>query len=261
MNETITITFGDQAENHVGMQKIGKLCEKGFILDDLLKFQDWAKQRDLNTELINLHDYMPNNTFDVEPAYLLIVRNGVQGLLDGINKSIKGYSIDDFLKEQKSLEWDKKAYMYGRVVNKKVRYNLTFSDKSQEPNYELGMGRVIPFTDVPILLYIKDKISSIIPNASNLVAEGNYYYNTKSTYIGFHGDTERRKVIGIRLGSSFPLYFRWYHNSSPIGNLYEVQLNNGDIYIMSEKTVGSDWKKKKIPTLRHAAGNKKLVGL
>lgn len=52
-----------------------------------------------------------------------------------------------------------------------------------------------------------------------------------------------------------------YHNSNPIGNLYEVQLNNGDIYIMSEKTVGSDWKKKKIPTLRHAAGNKKLVGL
>jgi hypothetical protein len=27
---TITITFGDQAENHRGMQKIGKMEEKGY---------------------------------------------------------------------------------------------------------------------------------------------------------------------------------------------------------------------------------------
>lgn len=27
---TITITFGDQAENHVGMQKIGKMANEGF---------------------------------------------------------------------------------------------------------------------------------------------------------------------------------------------------------------------------------------
>lgn len=125
--------------------------------------------------------------------------------------------------------------MYGRVVNKKARYNLTFDVKSQEPKYEQKMGRIVSFFDVPILLYTKDRISSINPSFSNLVAEGNYYYDTKSTYIGFHGDTERRKVIGIRLGSSFPLYFQWYKNSSPLGTMFETNLHNGDIYIMSEK--------------------------
>ena len=34
----------------------------------------------------------------------------------------------------------------------------------------------------------------------------------------------------------------------------EITLNHGDIYIMSEKSVGNDWKRRKIPTLRHAAG-------
>ena len=32
---TITITFGDQSENHVGMQKIGKLAENGFTINEL----------------------------------------------------------------------------------------------------------------------------------------------------------------------------------------------------------------------------------
>jgi hypothetical protein len=38
-------------------------------------------------------------------------------------------------------------------------------------------------------------------------------------------------------------------------------LNHGDLYVMSEKAVGQDWKRKVIPTLRHAAGAKKYTGL
>ena len=36
-------------------------------------------------------------------------------------------------------------------------------------------------------------------------------------------------------------------------------LNHGDFYVMSEKTVGFDWKRKSILTLRHAAGAKKYL--
>jgi hypothetical protein len=35
-----------------------------------------------------------------------------------------------------------------------------------------------------------------------------------------------------------------------------IKLNDGDMYIMSEKAVGTDWKKKNICTLRHSAGIK-----
>lgn len=38
-------------------------------------------------------------------------------------------------------------------------------------------------------------------------------------------------------------------------------LHYGDLYIMSKKAVGTDWKKKIIPTLRHTAGNSKYTTL
>jgi len=36
-------------------------------------------------------------------------------------------------------------------------------------------------------------------------------------------------------------------------------LDDGDVYFMSEKAVGYDWKHSSIYSLRHAAGNEKLV--
>lgn len=46
-----------------------------------------------------------------------------------------------------------------------------------------------------------------------------------------------------------------FYQSKPIGPRMEIRLQPGDIYIMSEKAVGHDWKLRKVPTLRHAAGD------
>jgi len=56
-----------------------------------------------------------------------------------------------------------------------------------------------------------------------------------------------------------PFHFQWFQNSKPIGTRIKLILNHGDMYIMSEKAVGFDWKKRKIPTLRHAAGSEKYL--
>lgn len=92
-------------------------------------------------------------------------------------------------------------------------------------------------------------------------AEGNYYYDTKKTGIGFHGDSERCIVVAARLCESIPLVYNWFHNSEAIGSRVELNINHGDIYVMSEKAVGTDWKKKSIYTLRHAAGCSKFTSL
>jgi hypothetical protein len=63
------------------------------------------------------------------------------------------------------------------------------------------------------------------------------------------------------MGASMPLYYQWYQNSKPVGDRFVIELNDGDMYIMSEKAVGFDWLKKKIPTLRHATGSKKYTGV
>lgn len=151
--------------------------------------------------------------------------------------------------------------MYGRVVSKHARHNLCFSEEGQDPDYEAGKGRVVSWNDVPLLAEVRKRLSSFLPDASELEAEGNYYFDVKKCGIGFHGDAERKRVVALRLcsGKCQPLHYQWFKNGKPIGNRAIVELKDRDLYVMSEKTVGSDWKKKLIPTLRHATGSEKYT--
>lgn len=260
LESVITITFGDMAENHVGMEQIGEMVSvgQGFNLDDLVSAKQTFENLGAETNLINLSSVDLTNFEDLPNAYLLIIKNGVNIILE--NEST--HNLNDMFNEQLNLNVDKKAFMYGRVVNKKARWNLCFNDESSEPDYPNGKGRVISWNDVPITNIIYENLEKYFgPKANNLKGEGNYYYNPSHCGIGYHGDSERRKVIGVRLGASLPLHYQWYYKGNAKGNNMKFDLDGGDIYIMSEKTVGTDWKKKNIYTLRHAAGADKFVEL
>jgi len=244
-NQTVTITFAESVENHAGMQVIGQANGKGFSADELRCLSEVLQANGKTTELYELSDISPAN-LAVEEAVLLVVRDGIS-------------NADEALEEQKKLVLDKQAFMKGRVVNKKARYNLCFSDFAQEPNYEEKKGRVYNFKELKEMSSIREQVYALFGDkAKGLMAEGNYYYDTSKCYIGWHGDTERSIVIGIRLGSPFPLHYHWYHKSDPVGEIMSLVLNHGDIYVMSHKAVGNDWKKSSIPTLRHSAGHLEL---
>jgi hypothetical protein len=258
--QTFTLTFGDVAENHKGMQMIGNKSNEGFTYSDLKQIKSWFKNKypDAKIKIIKLHNYLPENIRDENKAYVLIIKNGVNMLLDDNTMA------DNLYNEQDILPKDKKAFMYGRVVNKHARHNLCFSETSQEPNYEEGRGTIISFDNVPITKRIREKLGTILDSAKDLQLEGNYYYDVENCGIGMHGDTERSKVIGIRLGATIPLVYCWFHNNNnitPVINNNKLKLEHGDIYIMSEKATGNDWKKKTRYTLRHAAGAKKYITL
>lgn len=240
---TITVTFCDCAENHVGMEKIGDMTDRGFSLDELKAFRKAFCKLGIDTSL----HHIPLAEAD-EKAYVLVARNAVS--------KITSRELEE---ELKALDWDSKAKMRGRVVNKLARHNLCFSSYDQEPDYDRGKGRIVSFDSLPALNDIKIFLDGI--TGDNLVAEGNYYYDVSSCGIGYHGDSERRKVIGVRLGFSMPLVWQWYYRSEPVGIKYYLDINDGDIYIMSDKAVGYDWKKKIVYTLRHAAGCNKYTGL
>ena len=245
----ITLTFGDSAENHVGMEKIGNMVDKGkgFSVKDLIeireRFGDSCELYDLNLE-----------DRKQDEAAVLVIRNGVNLFLKKENKHVELFD------EHKVLDVDKKAFMYGRVVNKNARWNLCFDEEGHEPDYEKGKGRVIKYEDIPITKKLLRKFKKRIgEKAENLKGEGNYYYDKNKCGIGFHGDAERRKVIAVRLGGSMPIHYQWFNGCKPIGKRFIIPLNGGDIYIMSEKAVGNDWKTRKIDTLRHATGCDKFT--
>lgn len=255
-NSVITLTFGDMAENHVGMEKIGKMVEegKGFNLQDLNEYKLTMENLGCGCDLYLLSDeYKPE-------AHVLVIRNGVNELLKDEN-----ISLDMLFEEQINLNFDTKVYMYGSVKNKKARWNLCYDCESREPNYESGQGRIIGYDEIPITNKLRQKFEYYFgEKAHDMKIEANNYYDINKCGIGFHGDAERRKVIGVRLGlkqESMPLYYQWYKDGIPNGEKIRIPLNNGDIYIMSEKSVGTDWKKKKIFTLRHATGCDKYTNV
>ena len=259
IKETITLTFGDCAENHNGMQKIGTQVKTGFTLEDLMNTKTYFESNSIQCNLFDLSTIKPKNILQQEQiitfpkAYLLVARNAITNTKELYNEQCK------FVR-------DKQALMYGRVVNKHARHNLCFSDFDQEADFTNGKGTVINFNKLPLLQQIRNQLP-IITNTTNtkktinLQCEANYYYDITKTYIGFHGDSERRIVIGLRLGETFPLHYQWYKNSEKQSDLFTINLNDGDMYFMSEKAVGYDWKQKanNIYTLRHAAGNIKFV--
>ncbi len=194
--ETFTLTFGDQAENHKGMQKIGTMAESGFQIEDLQKAKEWFESKGAKCEIAALHEGLKEELRTNElNSYVLIARKGLNAVLE----TEKGDDL--FFNEQKALNKDRKAFMYGRVVNKHARHNLCFGEEAQDADYQSGKGTIIPFS-------ILEKVRNTLNNVVGKKAEkGNYYYDVTKCGIGFHGDTERRLVIGIRVGTTFPLHY------------------------------------------------------
>jgi alkylated DNA repair dioxygenase AlkB len=242
MTEVITLTFGDCAENHRGMQIIGQRALTGFSLTDLEAMQDAVGA---GSEMYTLDSSDPGT----ETAHVLVLRGGVEAC---------GVDPAALFAEQRALPYDRHALMYGRVVNKKARWNLCFDEEAQEPDYAAGKGRIVPFRAVPLLARLHGAITAMGGEATKgLKVESNYYYDAAQCGIGYHGDTERAKVVGVRLGTaSLPIHYQWYHRGAAVGERVDIDLHPGDMYVMSDKAVGTDWKSPSKYTLRHAVGQK-----
>ncbi len=239
----ITLTFSDVVENHIGNEQLGSLAANGYSLEDLI-----AIQKQFPTcELIHLNTFLDNDKYKAENAYILIIRDG----LDQIRSSFK----QELFNEQSGLVPDRQYYDARRkkVLNKHARWNLCFDDVGHVADYEIGQGTVVSFNDLPRTNELRSFLKSLRPDDA-LKCEANYYYDITRTGIGYHGDTERRQVIGVRLGHQNPLVFRWYNRAERISDEIRFVLGQGDMYIMSAKAVGNDWRRSTLITLRHSAG-------
>jgi hypothetical protein len=252
---TVTVTFCEIAENHVGMQKIGKdEPVQGFSTDELINL---SKILGDSCEYIDLVSCLKddNNHLIVSQELLGCISAGILVIKNGASLFLTKEELPKLKNELFSLDYDKKAKMYGRVVNKNARYNLCFDTVAQAPDYTEGKGRVVSFNEIPYLKKIRDNLHLRFGEvAKDLVAEANYYYNTATTGISYHGDSERNVVIGLRIGDDLSLCYKWFYKGKHIGKKIKITLSSNDIYIMSAKAVGTDWKSKNILTLRHAAG-------
>jgi len=255
------LTWGDCGENHVGNQKIGILQKSGtgITLNDLMNIKQIYEENGGITDLkvFNVPDDCPHKN----NVGVLVLRNFLTE-----NEQI-------LLHNELNLKtWDSKFLntRTNKVLNKHARHNLMFQHGvSQEANYEKGQGTIKDIDEMPILFRVDKKVKNIAGEKDDceLICEGNKYRTEAKRKcdqqgIGYHGDSERTRVFAISVGGyDYPIQWVLFKNNKPQMSPEKVLLNSGDMYIMSEKAIGQDWKKSSMWTWRHAAGHEKYISM
>ena len=287
-SERMSLTCAPGGENHAGMEIIGRMPVKGegFKATDMEGLGPYFQNLGFDSSVLNLNNLSGQNTImglgSDDQARVLLLRRWIQVMFEDT-------TVQDIYKELIADTWDaeyldKNKYrieivdgvetkVRGKRMNKRARTNLCYvADREQEPDVWKGKGRIVDLKKKTALNLAVDRLRSMIEaglieigsktKVEINVVEGNRYYNLKTTGIGFHGDTERVVVICISIGcDNYPMRWQWFKDGMPLGNPIDITLNCGDVYIMSEKAVGADWKLRSIYTLRHAAGANKYTGL
>jgi len=293
--ERMSLTCAPGGENNRGMEIIGRMPIKGegFTASDLEGLEpyfvglmppkmDSEKQLcfpkvvllDLN--VLSMDDIV-DELGDEDQARVLILRNWAKGADKEIYEEIAPIRWDaeylDPNKYRTEIVDGKEVKVRGKRMNKRARTNLCFvPDREQEPAVFEGKGTIYDLKKMKAMNECVERLreeiaAGLIEIGSKTkvvinVVEGNRYYDLKNTGIGFHGDTERVVVICLSIGGfNYPMRWQWFKDGMPVGKPIDIFLNSGDVYIMSEKAVGADWKLKSKYTLRHAAGAEKYRSL
>ena len=294
--ERMSLTMAPGGENNRGMEIIGRMPFKGegFTASDLEGLGPYFKGlcplvKDVNPvavldlNALSLNDAIDGLENDTDQARVLILRDymanwhGAHGWTQEVYKELASKRWDaeylDPNKYRTEIVDGQEVKVRGRRMNKRARTNLCFvDDREQAPAVYEGKGTIYDLKKMGMLRSgveaLKKQIAEgIIAIGSKTkveinVVEGNRYYDLKNTGIGYHGDTERVVVICFSIGgSNYPMRWQWFKDGMPAGKQIQIALNDGDVYIMSEKAVGADWKLRKPYTLRHAAGAKKYISL
>ena len=259
MNNRYAITFGEVAILHIGGKEYGNgRLDHGFSTNELKKI---AKNNN-NTEYVSISDKLPNKLRKENEAGILIFRSVLNNQNNKDKKFVIGLSkkeADKLYLEQESINYDVKYWDNRRktTLNKRARYNIVFGKNKINHSNDYKQCSVVSFTDLKYLNRFKRRLKLILgEKAKKLNAEGNKYFHDKSG-IGYHGDAERKIVICLSLGKSTILRYHWRLPGSSEHELEptDIKLNHGDVYIMSEKATGWDWKSRSKVRVVHGAGN------
>ena len=276
INPSISMTFCECGENDSnGMEKLGQRAEKGkgLNLEDLKKGSKIAKKLwGLEAKIVSLLPLLEGvelidkkgRTGFVHKAWVMRIGGFINAVLQTVDKT-----MTDLFKEINNVTWDNKFWNTRRkkVMNKRARENNCVADYSQKADFENKKGTIHDFKNLPLMSLVRKALYKMFGDKVKLLlAEGNRYPDggTKKHGIGWHGDAERRIVICIRLmeneGASTPMHFQYFWQWKAVGKRLKMPLNAGDVYIMSEGAVGTEWLKKSLEVIpRHCTGAPKFT--
>src|SRR5690606_28525299 len=125
---------------------------------------------------------------------------------------------------------DEKVLISGKISKRKCFNTLFLDDFSQKGVCEKEIPTVLNLKSAPNVAHIRNNLQVIFDyKTKDLIAKVIKYQDIRKCGMSYRGTKESPLVIGIRIGSSFPLYFRWFLNNRIISKKIKIELNQGDI--------------------------------
>lgn len=251
----ITISLSESVSHGNDMWRIGIKSETGFSNDELITFFYSLPQG--SCELINLKDILPTTLHDIPDAYILIIRciyleyaNKIFSTMVNVESSNEEGNIT-------GIQWDNQRFNKDKIVENKLHSKLLFLDIGSEYKVPFNpfekRGTIYNVRRIPELFRFATEMSSLLMRSFYI--EGTNYYNTNECYSPLSQNKESKHVVNLHLGSSIPLHFRWFHNTTEVSNVKSIQLNHGDVYLMNEIALGAAKESKTKLFLKHGIGN------
>lgn len=238
-DESYTLTFSDSSD----AKRTGKL---GFSIAELQKVQKEFEKKGFTCELIDLNIVLPpaHVIVDTPKARVLIIRQGVRDFGTGSD-------ADGILQKLKTLPWDDRVWFKHKPVKNPMRHHLRFG----EVEYNSDEGHVVALKSIPDIVRIRQTLNEMYSyRGVEFDVEGDRFYNPETCGREPWGDQDRRFVVGVQLGAMMKMAFTWYYHESPFSQPVVIELQHGDIFMLSDKAVGHDVNRKAIATLRRTCG-------
>lgn len=259
LSSRYAITFGEVAVLHIGGAEIGVARQRGFQVEELRRIAARLADHDVQAELVMLSDALPVAVRSANEAATLVIRSGASLFLGRSDAADALYTEQLREVEYDRAYWDSR---FSKTLQKRARYNVVFGTEGAKASADFKQFTIKAFNEVPLLQAFRESLPTWLgETAQGLSAEGNHYYCDASG-IGFHGDSERKIVICLSLGRTSVLRYHWRFPGSSQHDLppVDIEVQHGDVYIMSEKATGFDWRSRSHHRLVHAAGSAKYIG-
>ena len=239
-------------------EDIGKT--RAFTYNEVIAAAAELQARGVEANVYVLSASLPSEAEREEnPACVLHLPGAVDRMVTG--------GADALFREQTGVEYDKKFFDRGKTKNKLARHNIVFGDTPITHSEDYKQSTMRTFAELPRLAEARAALGDMFgPRAEGLLAEGNRYYD-RGSGIGLHGDGERPMVLCVSVGAPMVLRYFWrapkaYGQKAhvPYGPPMDLRIGHGDVYLMSEKATGTDWKHISKHRLVHGAARIRADG-
>ena len=188
-------------------------------------------------------------------------KNGID-LLIGSDAAAKLY------KEQDEIRYSGRFLDKGKLKIRRAHKTMAFGVEGRDASDDYTQPTVTAFSEVPMMDKIRTSLQNLLGNrTADLEVDGTKYHTSfhekgddgkpmkKNSNKGWHGGDKRTIVIGVCLGAPVTLSFIWRLPGSQ-KNLDDtkvsVSLTHGDVYVMSEIAIGSNWKSSSLLRCLHS---------